>query len=141
MTIVSSKLRLKLGFFTSCLHRNSNLLWVWFRIRHRENTNLSTMPTRYVAAACSNTHHDGVSLFMLSRDRCLREKWAKQVHRTRAQWNPTENSVLCSKHFKEDCFEPGTDVRAGCEIQMASYASKHASHSLSDKPLLPLQCT
>ena len=32
-------------------------------------------------------------------------------------------------------------VRAGFEIQMASYASKHASKSLSDKPLLHIQCS
>ena len=32
-------------------------------------------------------------------------------------------------------------VRAGCEIQMATYTSKHASHSLSNKPFLRVQCT
>ena len=32
-------------------------------------------------------------------------------------------------------------VRAGCKIQKASYASKHASQSLSDKPFLRIQCT
>ena len=30
-------------------------------------------------------------------------------------------------------------VRAGCETRIVSYASKHASQSLSDKPFLPIQ--
>ena len=32
-------------------------------------------------------------------------------------------------------------VRAGCEIRMASYASKHTLQSLSDEPFLHIQCT
>ena len=88
------------------------------------------MPTRCVAAACSNTHRDGVSLFTLSRDRCLREKWVKQVHRTRAQWNPTENSVLCSKHFEEDCFEPGTDIAAQFGIKLTRKLKPEAVPSI-----------
>ena len=31
-------------------------------------------------------------------------------------------------------------VRAGCKIQIVSYASKHASQSLSNKPFLLIQC-
>ena len=31
-------------------------------------------------------------------------------------------------------------VKAGCGIRMASYASRHASQSLSDKPFLRIQC-
>ena len=37
------------------------------------------MPTRCVAAACSNTHRDGVSLFTLSRDRC-EEKLSELIY-------------------------------------------------------------
>ena len=76
------------------------------------------MPTRCVAAACSNTHHDCVSLFRFPSDPFLREKWAKQVQCTRAQGNPTANSVLCSKHFEEDCFEPGTDIAVQFGIKL-----------------------
>ena len=134
---------LNFAFLTSCLRQNSSLLWVWFHIHHQENANSLTMPTHWVAAACSNTHHDGVTLFRFLGDPCLREKCTKQVHCTRAQWNPMENSVLYSKHFEEDCFEPGTDVRAGCrcKIRMESYASKYTSQSLFDKRFLRIQCT
>ena len=52
-------------------------------------------------------HCDSVSLFRFPRYPCLREKWVKHVQRTQVHWNPTDNSVLCSKHFEEDCFEPG----------------------------------
>lgn len=68
------------------------------------------MPTRCVAAWCSNTHSDGVSLFRFPRDPVLKEQWVKQVQRTRAQWKPSESSVLCSKHFTDDCFEVAYDL-------------------------------
>ena len=57
------------------------------------------------AAGCSNgsTHH--ISLFKFPRDPALRKEWIKQVQRTRASWNPTDNSSLCSEHFTADCFE------------------------------------
>ena len=70
------------------------------------------MPTRCVAAACSNTHRDHVSLFRFPRDPNIGEKWTKQVQCIRAKWKPTGNSLLCSKHFEENCFEPGSDIAA-----------------------------
>ena len=36
----------------------------------------------------------------------------KQVRRTRAQWTPTKNSVLCSEHFSEDSFEVDSAIAA-----------------------------
>ena len=81
-------------------------LWVWFHLCHRENTSSSTIPARCVAVACSNTHCDRVSLFRFPRDPNIRKKWVKQVQHTRAKWKPTGNSVLCSEHLEENCFEP-----------------------------------
>ena len=67
------------------------------------------MVKRCVAAGCSNTYSDGVSLFAFPRDPSLRQEWLKQVQKTRARWSgPSEHSVLCSCHFTEDCFEPDT---------------------------------
>ena len=63
------------------------------------------MVNRCVAAGCSNTPSDRVSLFKFPSDGVLRRKWEKQVQRTRAQWKATEHSFLCSDHFTEDCFE------------------------------------
>lgn len=63
------------------------------------------MVNRCVAAGCSNTSSDRVSLFKFPSDAVLRRKWEKQVQRTRAQWKATEHSFLCSDHFTEDCFE------------------------------------
>ena len=39
--------------------------------------------------------------------------------------------------MSNDC----STIRGGCEKQMASYAFKHASEPLSDKPFLHIQCT
>ena len=65
------------------------------------------MVKRCVAAGCSNTYSDNVSLFAFPRDPALRQQWIKQVRRTRAKWSgPSEHSVLCSEHFGDECFEP-----------------------------------
>ena len=38
----------------------------------------------------------------------MRKKWVDQVKMYRDKWEPTEHSVLCSKHFEKSCFEQGT---------------------------------
>ena len=58
-----------------------------------------------VAAGCSNTPSDCVSLFKFPSDATVRRQWEKQVQQTRAQWKVTDHSYLCSDHFNEDCFE------------------------------------
>ena len=62
------------------------------------------MVNRCVAAGCSNTASDNVSLFKFPKDPVLRRQWEKQVQRTRAQWKATEHSHLCSEHFTSDSF-------------------------------------
>ena len=64
------------------------------------------MVNRCVAAGCSNTHKDGISLFKFPKNPHLLKKWVEQVRRTRDKWEPTKHSVLCSMHFEADCFEP-----------------------------------
>ena len=69
------------------------------------------MVKRCVAAGCSNTYSNGVSLFHFPKDHARRQQWIKQAQRTRSQWKgPREHSVLCSDHFNEDCFEPDTAI-------------------------------
>ena len=54
------------------------------------------MVCRCVAAGCSQTNKDGVSLFKFPR---AKDKWA-----------PTNSSQLCSRHFKGCCFEPDSKL-------------------------------
>ena len=68
------------------------------------------MVGRCVAAGCSKTHKDGISLFGFPKDASLRKKWADQVRRTRDKWEPSQRSVLCSKHFEDWCFDPGSKL-------------------------------
>ena len=76
------------------------------------------MVKRCIAAGCSNTHADGVSLFSFPRNPSLRAKWNKQVQRTRADWRDATNySVLSSEHFTNDCFEEGSIIAAQFGIQ------------------------
>ena len=77
-----------------------------------------TMVKRCIAAGCSNTYRENVSLFCFPQDSALKERWTKQVRRTRAGWSgPTANSYLCSDHFSEDCFERDTLMAAKLGIQ------------------------
>ena len=67
-----------------------------------------TMPSRCVAAGCSNTTRDGYSLHLFPSDPKYRRIWTQKVRLTRAKWmGPSIHSHLCSSHFEETCFEPG----------------------------------
>ena len=68
------------------------------------------MVKRCVAAGCSNTYKDGVSLFLFPKDPVIFKKWAQQVQRGRDKWKPSQHSVLCSCHFAPECYEPSTEV-------------------------------
>uniref|UniRef100_A0A3P9ID33 THAP-type domain-containing protein n=1 Tax=Oryzias latipes TaxID=8090 RepID=A0A3P9ID33_ORYLA len=60
------------------------------------------MPSRCVAAGCSNTSSESVSLYKFPKQETLLKQWTKQVQRTRANWVPTASSTLCSEHFEAD---------------------------------------
>ena len=63
------------------------------------------MPRRCVAAGCNTTSRMGCSLHSFPKDETLRRKWISAVKRQRNSWDgPSSSSLLCSKHFKEDCF-------------------------------------
>ena len=67
------------------------------------------MPERCVAAGCSRTPKDNVSLHTFPKQAELRRKWSKAVKANRADWSePTGNSALCSMHFLSDCYEAET---------------------------------
>ena len=74
------------------------------------------MVNRCVAAGCSNTHSGHVSLHKFTTDPSLRQKWEKQVRKTRAKWTATKHSVLCSEHFTDDCFEVDSAIAAAFGI-------------------------
>uniref|UniRef100_A0A3P9I3W1 THAP domain-containing protein 1 n=1 Tax=Oryzias latipes TaxID=8090 RepID=A0A3P9I3W1_ORYLA len=61
------------------------------------------MPSRCVAAGCSNTSSESVSVYKFPKQETLLKQWTKQVQRTRAYWVPTASSTLCSEHFEADC--------------------------------------
>ena len=92
------------------------------------------MVKRCVAAGCSYTHADGISLFSFPRDPSLRALWNKQVQRTRADWrDATDYSVLCSEHFTKDCFEQGSVMASQFGIQKRRRLKGHLQwkiHSL-----------
>ena len=74
----------------------------------------SIMPPKCVAAGCSNTTKDGVSLHRFPSDSKYRRIWTTKVKLARAKWlGPTEHSFLCSAHFKQTCFERGLHSQFG----------------------------
>ena len=75
------------------------------------------MPKRCVVYGCSNTADtsNDVSIHEIpfwdenspiATKR--RKKWVNFVRRKRDKWTPTRSSVVCSKHFTEDCFDYGS---------------------------------
>ena len=63
------------------------------------------MPRRCVAAGCDTVSGMGYSLHSFPKDDTMRKKWTSAVKRQRVNWGgPSSSSLLCSKHFKEDCF-------------------------------------
>ncbi|CAB4011359.1 uncharacterized protein LOC110233295 isoform X1, partial [Paramuricea clavata] len=75
------------------------------------------MPERCVVYGCNNTARSekGVSLYRIpycddNRQvaKGRRKKWLDFIRRKRDQWTPSSGSVVCSKHFTEDCFEYGS---------------------------------
>ena len=70
------------------------------------------MPSRCVAANCSNVVSEGISLFTFPKDDHLRLEWTRQVQRTRADWRgPSATSVICSFHFLPECFDPLPSIK------------------------------
>ena len=90
-----------------------------------------------ITAGCSNTRSDGVSLFKLPSDPLLREKWTREVKRTRDSWSgPTKHSVLCEKHFVEDSFEADSAIAPSMGI------AKHKRlrhNAIPTRPRLPTE--
>ena len=71
------------------------------------------MPSRCVAAGCSNTTKDGVSLHRFLSDPKYTRIWTTKVKLTRAKWSgPTETLILIA-HFEQTGFERGLHSQFG----------------------------
>lgn len=67
---------------------------------------LAIMPVYCVAAGCSNTYQDGVSMHRFPTDPKYRKIWTAKVRLTRAKWKgPSMYTSLCSEHFEPSCFD------------------------------------
>ena len=93
------------------------------------------MGRQCIAAACSSTSRYGGSFFRFPRNPDLRKKWAKQVKRTRDRWSgPTEYSLLCEKHFTEDCFEPEAAIAAAMGLSRRKRLKPDAIPTVFERP-------
>ncbi|XP_063242342.1 zinc finger protein 358-like isoform X2 [Bacillus rossius redtenbacheri] len=63
------------------------------------------MVTSCCAINCTERHVKGgkVTFHKFPKDAARRAAWIEAVHRK--NWTPTKNSMLCSDHFTEDCFD------------------------------------
>ncbi|XP_061186291.1 uncharacterized protein LOC133194330 [Saccostrea echinata] len=60
----------------------------------------------WFVAACSNRLSDSITLHVFPKDEKQRSAWTRFVKLTRADWHgPSQYTVICSKYFKDDCFE------------------------------------
>ena len=63
------------------------------------------MPKRCIAAGCEGTGGKDYSLHKFLKDEEIRKKWIRTIKEQRSNWKgPSPYSLLCSKHFMEDCF-------------------------------------
>lgn len=63
------------------------------------------MPRRCVVGGCNNIPGGDISVHKFPKESKLRRIWINFVNITRSDFVCTENSVICSAHFEEDCFE------------------------------------
>ena len=94
------------------------------------------MVNRCVAAGCSNTPSEGISLYKFPTDPRLREKWVKQVRRTRAHWNVTKYSFICSEHFTDDSFEVDSAIAASFGMDKKRWQTLCPRYSTGLQPLI-----
>uniref|UniRef100_A0A3Q3F104 THAP-type domain-containing protein n=1 Tax=Kryptolebias marmoratus TaxID=37003 RepID=A0A3Q3F104_KRYMA len=73
------------------------------------------MPNYCVVGDCNNVANRslGISTYAFPKDDAIRRAWIRFVQQTRADFRePGSGAVVCSSHFKEDCFEiPCPSVR------------------------------
>ena len=90
-----------------------------------------------VAVGCSNSRGDSVSLFKFPADPVLREKWTREVRRTRDCWSgPTKHSVLCEKHFTEESFESDSAIASTMGIAKRKRLRPNAIPTIFERPRL-----
>ena len=115
------------------------------------------MPKHCVAANCKNSSDNkdvSVSFHKFPKNGEQRAEWIRQVKRTRAQWDgPTSDyTYVCSKHFTEDCYERGPQIKTdlGWHVRCQRILQKNAvptiflrpepSYSEAKKPRMSKAC-
>ena len=68
------------------------------------------MPSRCVAAGCD---HKDNQLYQWPANASLARAWTQFVKLKRDKWTQSTRSVLCSKHFKDECFANLGQYKAG----------------------------
>lgn len=72
------------------------------------------MGERCVLGGCSNTRKDNVHLFRWpKKNPGISRQWTRFVNCTRANFQLTQRSVLCSDHFSDDCYANLMKMRHG----------------------------
>lgn len=92
------------------------------------------MPDRCVAYGCSNTTSDKISLYRFPGDPTLKAQWEKQVQTTRARWNASGTSVLCSEHFSVESFRENCALAASFGIKMRRMLKPGSIPSIFPRP-------
>ena len=96
------------------------------------------MPRRCVVAGCSTIGGEGYSLHEFPRDKTIRTKWTQAVKRNRSNWDgPSASSLLCSKHFEQDCFVvEGVRYREAMGIPAQKRLKPNAIPTIFPRPTL-----
>ena len=87
-----------------------------------------------MATGCSNTNADSVSIFRFPKDPGLRTQWIKSVQRYREEWTDTAYSVLCNKHFEDQCFESQSKIAASFDMKKVPRLKPDAVTTIFSQP-------
>ena len=121
------------------VHADCGIIWLGERLFRLF---LGKMVQYCIAACCSNTRSDGISLFKFPSDPVLREKWTREVKRMRDRWSgPTKHSVLCEKHFTAESFEPDSAIASSMGLAKRKRLRPNAIPTIFERRRPPLPST
>ena len=100
------------------------------------------MPSRCVVYGCSNVPdiENEIVLHKIPYDQDVRpeaikrrKRWVDFVKRKRANWEPTNSSCICSRHFAPDAFEKnGQFAWTGEDVQTIAQTRRNRNYGISN---------
>jgi len=98
-----------------------------------------------MVSCCNTSLTPGISMHVFPSDEGIRKKWSRFIQKHRPAFKPSKTSVICSIHFRQDCFSRrldllGEDGKNAAEISMCRRLIKGSIPTIDtavEKPCTP----